>query len=389
MLLGAAGPEVEIQTLGGESIAGALVEMTHEQVTLEADGNRQSIATQTLLGLSPKTPPEKRVWEPGVWVELADGTTLLGAEYLAENGSARITLAAGRTLEVATRDVVAVRFQRATEATLAQWSRIRDMETNADLLAVRKEEAVDYHRGLIRSVTDSAVQFEIDGEVLPVKRAKILGVVYFQPAGRQLPDALCRLADSDGCAWAVRTLGLSGDSLQWTTPLGLNVTRPLAEIARLDFSHGKVVYLSELEPELREWTPYFGTGKEIAPLAEFFAPKENRGMYGGPLELDGKSYSKGLALHSRTRLVYRLPDKFRRLKAVVGIDDRVRPRGNARLTIQGDDQVLLDTILDGTTPPQAIDLDLSGVRRLTILVDFGEDLDVSDHVDLCDIRVLK
>jgi len=242
---------------------------------------------------------------------------------------------------------------------------------------------------VIRDVTDKIVQFDLDGELLPVKRAKVQGIIYYQSAGRILPEPVCRVTDADGSCWQARFIGLEGGNLHWTTPLGLEITRPLGEVLRIDFSQGKIIYLSDLEPESRVWTPYFGTASELPSLAEFFAPREDRGLDLGPLELDGKQYQKGLALHSRTSLAYRLPGQFRRFRATVGIDDRVRPRGHVRLVITGDDRVLLETRVAGTDPAQSIDLDIAGVRRLAILVDYGDDLDVADHLDLSDARIVK
>jgi hypothetical protein len=197
------------------------------------------------------------------------------------------------------------------------------------------------------------------------------------------------LIDADGSRWAVRSVRLEGEDFRWMTPLGLEVSRAAAEVVRIDFSQGKIVYLSDLEPESLVWTPYFGSGEEPPALARFFGPREDRGLDPGPLELDGRQYAKGLALHSRTSLVYRLPGRFRRFKATVGIDDRVRPQGNVRLVIRGDDRVLWEAALTGTGPAQPVDLDLRGVRRLGILVDYGDDLDVADHLNLCDARIVK
>jgi hypothetical protein len=87
--------------------------------------------------------------------------------------------------------------------------------------------------------------------------------------------------------------------------------------------------------------------------------------------------------------VYRLPGRFRRFKAAVGVDDRVRPRGNVRLVIHGDGRLLLETTISGMDPALQLDLDIAGVRRLAILADYGDDLDLADHLDLCDARVVK
>jgi hypothetical protein len=348
-----------------------------------------SLATDDVVEMSLTGARGKPEGTPGVWVELVDGSKLVGTEYTVQSGRARVGTGAGKAMEVSTRNVATVRLQPPTEAGRAEWLRITESEVDRDLLVVRRDGALDYHRGTLRDVTDEVVQFDLGGDLLPVKRTKVEGLVYHHASERELGETVCRIAEADGSRWAARSLVLEGGNLRWTTPLGVDVTRPLAEVARIDFSQGKIVYLSDLEPELMVWTSYFGPARDLPALARFFAPREDRGLEPGPLRLDGRSFAKGLALHSRTRLVYRLPGRFRQFKATVGIDDRVRPRGNVRLVIHGDDRVLLETAVAGTDPPQSIELDLTDVRRLGILVDFGEDLDVADHLDLCEARVVK
>jgi hypothetical protein len=130
-------------------------------------------------------------------------------------------------------------------------------------------------------------------------------------------------------------------------------------------------------------------GRELPTRAAWYAPRQDQNLQSGPLQIDGKRYAKGLAMHSRTELVYRLADRYRRFVAVVGIDDTARPRGNVRLVISGDDRVLFEAVVAGTDVPKPIELDMTGVRRLSILADFGDDLDVGDHLDLCEARLLK
>ena len=124
-------------------------------------------------------------------------------------------------------------------------------------------------------------------------------------------------------------------------------------------------------------------------LAKAAGPRRDAAIEGGPLRLGGKSYSKGLAIRSRTRLVYRLPSGFTRFKATAGIDDAVRPGGNIELTLLADGKQLLKTTITGEDDPQPISVDVRGVVRLTILVDFGKDQDVADHLDLAEARLTK
>ena len=386
-VLGAAPETVEVQTVGGDAISGSLVELNDQKVTLQTAAGQVSLEIDKVAAVSPKGngPPAQQA---AVWVKLVDGSLLVGQDYAVADGQARLTTPEG-TIEVPARDVVSVRLQAQTEATAAQWTRIIEGKIDADLIVVRSDQSLDYHKGVLHNVTGQTVEFALDGEILPVKRPKVYGLIYRHPAGRQLPEAHCRLTDAAGSQWLVRSIVLEKEKLRWTTPTGLTATRVLASVTRVDFSEGKIVFLSDLKPESVTWTPFFGTNGKLPALAEFYAPRRDRALGAKPLKLGGKQYAKGLALHSRTEMVFRLPGRFRRLVAIAGIDEGVRPRGNVRLVIRGDDRVLLEKTVAGTDPPLPVDLDLSGVRRLAILVDFGEDLDVADHLDLCEARVIK
>jgi hypothetical protein len=127
-----------------------------------------------------------------------------------------------------------------------------------------------------------------------------------------------------------------------------------------------------------------------------FLPRQDASFGGGKLKLsggDGKNrgqeYEKGLAIHSRTELIYRLAGRFRRLTAIAGIDERVRDNGHVRLVISADRRTLLDEQISGDDPPRSLDLELVGAKRLIILVDYGDSLDIGDHLNLCNARLHK
>lgn len=382
-------PAVEARTLSGETLSGALTQLSGEQVTLQTAEGPKVLELQRLAQLTPQATAPATKPTPAVWVQLVDGSTLLASEYTVAEGRAHLVTLGGQSVDLGTSDIATVRLQPGNEALAAQWARIVADAPESDLLVVNKEGTLDFHRGVVREVTPAAVQFQLDGDLLPVKRGKVFGLVYYHPRGRDLPAPLGRLTDVEGSTWAVKTLVLEGENLRWTTTLDQEITRPLAAVARLDFSQGKIVYLSDLEAESVRWTPYLGSTPALPFRAEFAAPRKDTGLEGAPLELNGKTYAKGLAIHSRTELEYRLPGAFRRLQATVGIDDAVRPRGNVRLVIRGDGRVLYEGTVAGSDAPTPLDVDLQGVRVLAILVDFGEDMDVADHLDLGEARIVK
>jgi hypothetical protein len=162
---------------------------------------------------------------------------------------------------------------------------------------------------------------------------------------------------------------------------------PLGEVAALT---ARVQYLSDLEPESTTWRGYV-TGVNVPDsVTRWFRPRFNEAVDGGDLKIGGAVFAKGIAMSSSTELVYRLPPgEFKRLIASAGIDSRGRPRGAIRLAIYGDAKALLETDVLGSQDALPIDLDLTGVNRLKIVVDFGPNGEVMDLFDLVDARILQ
>jgi len=390
ILLTAAGPPFEAQMLDGRTLVGPIVEIGSDRVAIETSAGTESLATDALIRLSPRQAPTPSHDEPGAWIELADGSSVVAVQYTADEDLSRLLLQENRTAEIPTGNVTSVRLKEQPGAVADEWARILSMKADADLLVTRKGNVLNYHRGVLRLVTDEVVSFELDGEVLPVKRSKVHGLIYHRTGTNELPETICRLGDAGGSQWSVSSLHMPNeDEIEWTTPGGATVGERLTRLMQIDFSQGKVVYLSDLEPESVNFTPYFGKDEDPPLRGRFLAPRRDTNLESNPLTLGAVQYAKGLAIHSRTEIVYRLPGRFSRLQAVAGIDDSVRPHGNVRLVISGDDKQLLESTLTGTDPPRPIDLDLSGVRRVTVLVDFGAQLGVADHLDLCNARVIK
>jgi len=384
-----AGPELNLETLEGRSHAGTLAQLDAEQLSLETPDGPLVLPLDQVRRLTPARQPQPASAEPRVWIALADGSRICAREFTSRAGKARIELLDGQTAEVSLAQVKHVRLQAADAAAQQEWHRLLDKQFDSDVLVIRKGEAVNYFPGVLHEVGSDTLSFELEGERMPVARSKVFGLIYHhagEPGGEE-PRAM--LADRSGSQWAVGRLELKGQSLRVTTPAGVEIAVPLEALRWLDLSVGKVQYLSDLEPASVEWTPFFGSGGEIPVLDRFFQPRKDTNLSGRPLRLQGTEYRKGLCLHSRTEMIFRLPGEFRWFEAVAGIDDAVRPQGHVRLVIHGDGRVLFDEQLGGRDQPRRIRLDIAGVRRLGILVDFGEDLDVADHLDLCEARVIK
>jgi hypothetical protein len=390
--LAASPAEFDLQTIDGQQAHGRLVQLGPQDVVLAGDAgeSRYPIASVATLGRTGPAPAKES--KASVAVELIDQSVLLGVEYTVDGNQAELQLEGDRSLKIPTRSIRSVRFGpvAARDAKLTkQWSEIVESKAAGDLLVVRKSGALDYLEGVLGTIDADVCQFELDKEPIPVKRAKVEGVVYYHANPPELPEAVGRLISADGTTLALRTIELTEAGLKATTPAGTELELPMEGVARFDFSSGKIAYLSDLEPESVSFTPYIALTDEQSSLNDFFQYRRDVGFEQNPLRLHGKTYRKGLSLQSRTQLVYKLPGKFRVLKTVVGIDDAVRETGDVHLEIRGDGKILWEGEVRGSDPARELELQLDTVKRLEILADYGGGLDIGDRLNLADARVTK
>jgi hypothetical protein len=393
--------DVEVETLAGGRITGAIAAISAEEITVRtAEGERKLPTAEVSRVAFPDAPAKDP--KPAAWIELVDGSRLIATELSRTKNKLTFKSPLDAAGAIATtlegRDVRSVRFQAADDTVLDRFAEIADKKITGDQIVIRRgAKTVDSLAGIVRDITAEAVQFEIDGELRPVPMKRVFAVVFYQPVGRDLKRSACVVTDAAGMKLPAAALKLVDGKITITTPAGLEFERPLDALARIDFAAAKTMFLGDLKPESVEYTPLVGE-KASDELRELFQPRVDRALFGGALQLPREEkgqlapawiYARGIAIHSRTKLVYRLPREFRSFTAIAGIDSRVRPAGNVRLTIEGDSKQLYSAAVTGKGAATALSLDLTGVKRLTIFVDFGEDLDVADHLNLCDAKLVE
>lgn len=145
---------------------------------------------------------------------------------------------------------------------------------------------------------------------------------------------------------------------------------------------GQRTFLSELEPVPAE-TMQEGAFGVIWPW------KRDRNLDGSPLLLGGVRHESGVVVHSRSRLVWALGKRYARLETQIGIADLVGREGDCEVMLAGDGKELWShRRLRGGETPHRVSVDVSGVERLELRVEFGQRYDIGDHVALADAWLL-
>jgi hypothetical protein len=341
--------------------------------------------------LSAATPPPKKSLDPTVILETIDGTRLTGFGFEAAKGVARLTLDSGETLAVPMKCLERVEFR--PDGKPAVWPEL-PKDAAGDLIVVQKKEATDLVEGVLGEVTADTVKFSLDGDVVPVKRAKVLGLVCFHASQADTIQETKAIVEASG-DWRVHAthVVLVNGRVRMTTTFGATIDRPLDSILKIDFSPSRMVYFSDLPLDSSAWTPFLGFGldfdKPNEALAQFYKPRFDHTIDGGALSIHGKPYRKGVAIVPHTVLEYKIAGKGRQFRATAGIDDSLQGAGNVKLTIEGDGRTLYSGKITGRDPAAELNLDVSGVKRLRIMADFGGGPDVGNYLDLGDARIVK
>jgi hypothetical protein len=174
-----------------------------------------------------------------------------------------------------------------------------------------------------------------------------------------------------------------GVTLTGTTLFGARLRVPLSRVAALDLMQGRAVYLSDLDPARYEYLPYLD---ERWPLVV------DGSAAGRDLRLGASVYARGVGMHAHSRATWTVPAGSRRFEAVVGIDPRTGIRGTARVRLLADGKVLdlgADPELTAAGQPLVVNVDVSGVKELTLEVLCGRGGFVQAHVNWVDARLIR
>jgi NPCBM/NEW2 domain len=396
--------------LDGTTVSGDLRNWNTGELQLTTPTGDQQVPTNQLLSLrwdSPANSPSAADKTTGN-VELIDGSILPIKTIHVDHSNATLTLAApeaadGKPLTLPIAQIAVIRLRQLDGPPAAQWDEMRRQNLANDVIAVLKKDgkSLDYAEGVMGDISDDKIEFKLDGETQRVDRAKIAGAIYYRPDRRMKEEPKASIQGRSGLRVSAAHVELKDSLLELTTAAGIKITWPLNDVSLADFSAGKLMYLSDIEPASANATPFVGLPPSATLAAEYGKPRRDKSAFGGPLSLlmkEGDSaaaqtatrtFPKGLALRSRSEIVYRLPAGFQRFIAIAGIDPATTATGNVRLAILGDDRVLLETEVTGDQPPQPIQLDIANVKRLKIVVDYGQNVDTGDWLNLCDARIAK
>jgi hypothetical protein len=393
LFLGAsAGWSAELRTLKKESFKGDLVSVTEKEVVFASGGTNKTIPALEVMEIELAPEPKLAADVKYADVEIVDGSMLRCSSVLIKGKEVEMTLLGAKAPVKMPLALVQNILYAGNDARLRKiWTdKVADKRTK-DGLGILNGEVLNVVEVVLGDgdADGKTIEFTVPGTTMVRKRdvSKLTGLMFFRETDALAPPVAFRLIDGSGSVVLAASATSTPTSLSVTTPAGLKMVIPTNRLAKLDFSKGKVTYLSDLDP--RE------TYSSTEDLVQKYQRDKN--LEGtGPLRIKGEVYAKGLAIHATTTLEYELKGDYRHFLAAVGIDDAVGGiDGPTILLIEGINDREVKELLKLTVSRRdkervrAVNLNIKDYAKLRITVSSGELLDLGKHLDLGDARVSK
>jgi hypothetical protein len=357
-------PTVTVRLVDGTSVTGGLRAVTPAEVVIDSAGSERRVSLEGLRRIDVEGSAANVAPAGGkVTVWCTDGGWLSGDDFaLAGDGGtvSAAVLRAGQAWPLPAERVLRVDWSQPPAAGAQPapptWQADLPEDADGDLVVVGGDE-VTFVPCAVSAVSSTAVTVVLDGETIPVKRAKVLGVAFLRavPVATEVAAGNVAVAVDGGRMIAKR--------VEWS-PAGLVLDGalqfPSGGLRSIDYAAGRTVDLATLPPERADVEPFFGSLSRLDGMAAFFAP---RALIGG-----------GLLVRPRTELVYRIPTGGRRFRSAI-VPAVGRPVvGEVQIVVRVDDREVFRGAVSAAGPALTavpLDIDIAGGRRLTLQVDFA------------------
>ncbi len=313
-------------------------------------------------------------------VTMKNGGLIAATQVTIANEQARIEWLGGVKLDVAIDFLRGIRFNLETPSPEYDQS-LAAPAAEVDRLFITDDEArVSVVSGLVESLDADQLKIEAGGQMRAVPRGKIYGVVFAQPAmASAAPRHIVKFRDGSQLGGEKLSLAKGQAKLQ----LGQKATAEFAwsHVQSVMIRSTRVEYLSDITPLKEEQTPI---------LTLPFPAQRDKSVSGGRLKIGLESFDKGLGVHAHSTLVFATAGKWDLFVAQIGLDAHARGKGDCVFQVFADGKSIFQRRINGDDLVTAdIKLPITGCQQLTLVVEPGAGLDLADHANWCDARLIK
>ena len=402
--------DAQLRLLTGAPMSGELISVNAKAVTFKFDGKNVETPLAQILSIdlanAPKEVPDKNA--KYIDVELTDGTLLHCGQFGIKGKEVQLTLLSGQALKFPLSRVKSYLTEAHDKSFRQDWEKYLAKKTPFDQLVVKtkttvKKDGKDVEEFILNAVPVTVGDADDKGENIEFtlskknpdgtadKKSKSLatihGIIFTTGPNADAAPLLCKVLDVNGNVIVASEVTVEGDKVSVVTPVGVKLDLTRAALAKLDYTGGKLVYLSE-------WDPKKMQVKESSTEDRIDHFRRDKNLDDGPIRLAGyPPFAKGLSVHSHTEFTFELDGEFREFKAIIGVDENVSGAdGPTEVFISDADtgkELKRVTVSRKDKQAQDVTVNVQNVKTLKIVVASPELLDLGRHVDLADARVSK
>ncbi|HYG74206.1 MAG TPA: NPCBM/NEW2 domain-containing protein [Planctomycetota bacterium] len=251
-----------------------------------------------------------------------------------------------------------------------------------DLLLLPKGDTVS---GFVERFSDKDLTFNVGGQSRPFAFDAIAAFRLAPLKEYKRPDAFAAtLLLRDGSQLTGKLGGLKDNAISFESISGQEWRAETGAIKSILFQGGKLVYLSDLKPKEVEEKPYVG-GMPVV-----YGWRKDQAATGEKLTIAGKTYARGIGVHSFARLSFDVGGQYAKLLCDVGLDASAPPNAVASWKIIADGKELAAGTAKAGEAAQTVRKEVAGVKTLEFICDYGsDDDDAGDHLDWANARLIK
>lgn len=384
---------------GGAAVKGEIVSVSDKELVYQAGDKKVTRPISEILKIDYRPVAAAPVGQPYSLVELTDGTQVMAETVALKGKTFEVKLLSGPAMKLPVEQVANVLLSAAKEEHRREW-KTRVLNTRGrEAIVVKKNEAISSIECVLgegdADGTKLAFAVTIEDKTEQYSRplSTLHGIIFKNVLDPKAAPAVSKLLDTLGNVVMVTTVAAKDGGLEVTTPAGAKIEFKAAQMARLDYTPGKLDYLSDLVPTIVDKS---NVDEDEGKRDQWHVYKDTN-AYLKALSVEGTAYSRGLLLKPYAELLYDLRGSYRTFEAVVGLDDAVggvEDRGKpmpATLVIEADGKELASVTIAAEPGKRSkkLTLNVKDVQKLKVVVKGVEEPDFGGFVALGDAKVRK
>lgn len=314
--------------------------------------------------------------DAGIILNLVGGGHLNATSFTIADDKCQVEPYFGRQTVIPLENVRAVRFdsKNPTEAFSAA---VVQPSAESDRLFIKANGQTQAISGLIESMSNAEVKFEWQGKNRTMPRTQFYGVAFAQAPETSKP--LFRASLVDGSVLLGKFSELTKTDLNMTVGT-TKISVPIEQVGQFELRSDRVQYLSDIEKiEAIENT--------VVAFPKKFS--RDRSVSGAPLQIGKQRFAKGIGVHANSRLTFALDGRAQQFVALVGLDAAAGGKGDCVFRVEVDGSEVFSKRIKGNELAAEVRLELADANELTLIVEAGENLDLADHADWANARIIR